>query len=210
MKNQNEIDFVLEKQKQRYRFILEVWKTVKGSTNEGAHLYSIGHTLGFTFEEVQDLHYYFNAEGFFLRNTAGLEVTLSHTAIVEIENSILNPTKSTEHFPSTVIQNFHAPVGSVQTGNHNISNVNQNIGQNLPEIFEQLAILKKEFQFLPRGEREEAIEVIDAISVEVQSEKPSKGKVKSFLSTTKDFAVKTGTELAASTLAKLLESQIGL
>ncbi len=105
---------------------------------------------------------------------------------------------------------FHAPVGAVQPGNNNVANVNQNIGQNFSEILEQLAILKNQFQSLSSDEREEAIEVIDAIAVEVQSEKPSKGKIKSFLLTTKDFAVKTGTELAASTLAKLLESQMGI
>ena len=63
---------------------------------------------------------------------------------------------------------------------------------------------------MPSDEREEAIEVIDAITVEVLSEKPSKGKIKSFLLATKDFAVKTGRELAASTLAKMLESQMGI
>ena len=137
-------------------------------------------------------------------------VTLSHRAIIEVENSITNPAKSTEHFPATIIQNFHAPIGSVQTGNQNIANVNQNIGQNFSEILDQLAILKNQFQNLPDDDREEAIEIIDAIEIEVQSEKPSKGKLKSFLLTTRDFAVKTGTELAASTLAKLIESQIGI
>lgn len=110
---------------------------------------------------------------------------------------------------STYIQNY-GQIGAVQTGNQGVANVNQNIGQNFSEILEQLAILKNQFQLLPSDEREEAIEVIDAIVVEVRSEKPSKGKIKSFLLTTKDFAVKTGTELAASTLAKLLESQMGI
>jgi hypothetical protein len=111
---------------------------------------------------------------------------------------------------STLIQNFNAPIASVQTGNSNTAYINQNVGQTFSEILEQLAILKSQFQFLPNEEREEAIEVIDAIEVEIQSETPSKGKLKSFLLATKDFAVKTGTDLAASTLAKLIESQMGV
>lgn len=203
-------EFILEKQKQRYRFILEVWKNVKGTTSESAYLYIVAQSFGFSLEETWDLHSYFSEEGFFAKETGELEVTLSHKAIVEIEKSLLNPRESTEHFPATVIQNFHAPVGAVQNGNQNIANVNQNIGQNFSEILEQLAILRNQFQNLPNDESEEAIKIIDSIEVEVQSEKPSKGKLKSFLVTTKDFAVKTGTELAASTLTKLIESQIGI
>lgn len=207
--NENK-ESVLEKQKRRYQFLLELWKVVKGSSDEQANLYVVAGSLGFSLEETWELHSYFSEKGFFAMDTSAMDITLSHRAIVEIENSLTNPQQSTEHFPSTVIQNFNAPVGSVQTGNNNVANVNQNIGQNFSEILEQLAILKNQFQLLPSDEREEAIEVIDAIAVEVQSEKPSKGKIKSFLLTTKDFAVKTGTELAASTLAKLLESQMGI
>jgi hypothetical protein len=105
---------------------------------------------------------------------------------------------------------FNAPVGSVQTGNYNIANVNQNFGQNFSEILQQLAILRNKFQELPESEREEAIEVVDALEVEVKSENPSKGKIKSFLLATKDFAIKTGTEVTSKILTELIKSQIGI
>jgi formiminotetrahydrofolate cyclodeaminase len=152
---------------------------------------------------------YFNDEGFFSSATFSGDVNLSHRAIVEIENSINNPQKPTEHFSSTVIQNFRAPVGAVQTGNQTVANVNQNIGQSFSEILEQLANLKREFQSLPDGDREEAIEVVDALAIEVQSENPSKGKVKAFLSSVKDFAVKTGTDVTSKIVVELIKSQIG-
>jgi len=208
--NENQ-QIVEKKQKRRYELLLELWKASEESEDKWISFMEIAKSKCFNEKEANDIYYYFNNEGFFRYKTLHyFKVVLSHRAIVEVENSLSNPEQSTEHFPSTVIQNFHASVGSVQTGNNNIANVNQNIGQNFSEILEQLAILRSQFQLLPNEEREEAIEVIDAITVEVQSESPSKGKIKSFLLTTKDFAVKTGTELAASTLAKLLESQIGI
>ena len=112
--------------------------------------------------------------------------------------------------PSSTTMNFYSPVGAVQSGSNNNALITQNIGLNVSEILEQLTFLREQFQCLPSDEREEAIEIIDAFAIEVESEKPSKGKIKAFLTATRDFAVKTGTELAASTLAKLLETQLGI
>lgn len=207
----NEFQRIVEqKQKRRYELLLALWIEAGCKERSSVSFQAVAEKSGFTEEEYGEIFNYFNAEGFFVDANFGSTVSLSHSAIREIENSLNHPQQSTEHFQSTVIQNFHGAVGAVQTGNQNIANVNQNIGQNFSEILEQLAHLKREFQALPDGDREKAIEVIDAIAEEVKSESPSKGKIKSFLLATKDFAVKTGTELAASTLAKLLESQMGI
>ena len=207
--NENK-ELVLKKQKRRYEFLLELWKVVKGSLHEQANLYVVAGSLGFSLEETWELHSYFSEKGFFAMETSGLDITLSHSAIVEIENSLTNPQQSTEHFPATVIQNFNAPVGSVQTGNHSISNVNQNIGQNFSEILEQLAIIRSQFQSSSVADKEDFIDIVNDLEKEIIKENPNKSKIKGFLTTTKDFAVKTGTELAATTLAKLIESQIGI
>ncbi len=127
----------------------------------------------------------------------------------EQEMTIKKETDLINQYSSPITQNFHAPVGSVQTGNHNVANVNQNIGQNFSEILEQLATLKREFQSLPDEDREEAIEVVDALTLEVQNENPSKGKVKAFLSAVKDFSIKTGTDVTSKIVVELIKSQIG-
>ncbi len=138
--------------------------------------------------------------------------TFCHYIEEQLEKyEMINKTEDNlENKNSTVIQNFNAPVASVQTGNHMIANVNQNIGQNLSEILELLATLKREFRSLPDGDREKAIEVVDALAVEVQSENPSKGKVKAFLSSVKDFAVKTGTDATSKVVVELIKGQIGI
>lgn len=209
----NEKDIAIRNLTKRYQLIREIYKAVDGRAFVDTEFTPITDFLGMDELEALDAHRYFDAEGFFANagRMFGEEVvSLSHAAIVEIERSITHPSLSTEHFSASVVQHFHASVGTVQTGNNNIANVTQNIGQNFSEILEQLAILKKQFGSLPSEERKEAIEIIDALEVEVKCENPSKGKIKAFFHATRDFAVKTGTELAASTLAKLLESQIGI
>ena len=203
-------NIVLEKQKRRYELILELWKKVNGKEYTDVNFWKVADNLGFSKDEATEIYHYLMNEGFFSSRRAGGGVSLSHRAIVEIENSISNPQQSTEHFPATVIQNFNAPVGSVQNGNHSISNVNQNIGQNFSEILEQLAIIRSQFQSSSVADKEDFIDIVNDLEKEIIKENPNKSKIKGFLTTTKDFAVKTGTELAATTLAKLIESQIGI
>jgi hypothetical protein len=208
--NENQ-NIVQQKQERRYKLLIELWKAAEGKEYIKIDFLRVAGKAGFDEQEAREIYNYFNGENFFKHQTViGLNVMLSHKAITEIENSIAHPQKSTEHFSSTVIQNFHAPVGAVHTGNNNVSNINQNIGQNFSEILEQLAILKNQFQSSQVVDKDEAIEIINDLEKEIVKENPSKRKIISFLSSTKDFAVKTGTELAASTLAKLLESQIGI
>ncbi len=207
----NEYQQLIEqKQKRRYKLLFELFKATKGKEHENVDFMEVANKAGFDETEASEIYEYFTSEGLFEDRMVVWGVTLSHKAIVEVENSITNPMKSTEHFSSTVIQNFHAPVGSVLTGNYNTANVNQNIGQDFSEILEQLAILKREFQSQNFEEKDDAIEIVKDLENEIAKEKPNKTKIKTFLITTKDFAVKTGTELAASTLAKLLESQMGI
>ena len=151
----NEYQQIIErKQKRRYQLLLELWKAADGREDKDINVLEVASDAGFDEDEASEIYDYFNSEGIFKGQTMGWGVNLSHKAIVEVENSITNPKKATEHFPSAVIQNFHAPVGSVQTGNNNVASVNQNIGQNITEILEYLANLKREFQSLPEDYRE--------------------------------------------------------
>ena len=96
--------------------------------------FKVADSLGISSESAEEMFDYFYEAGFLICMSDEGDIKLSHKAIDEVEKSLNNPQQSTEHFSSTVIQNFHAPVGSVQTGNYNIANVNQYIGQNFSEI----------------------------------------------------------------------------
>lgn len=131
----NEYQQIVErKQKRRYKLLLALWEATDGRENKDVDFLKVATGAEFDEEEASEIYNYFNSENLLSNLTMGWGVNLSHRAIVEVENSLTNPQQSTEHFPSTVIQTFNAPVGSVLTGNHNVANVNQNIGQNFSEI----------------------------------------------------------------------------
>ena len=52
---------------------------------------------------------------------------LTHKGITEVEKSIEHPSEATDHFPAPLVQNFHAPVGSVQVGAKSIARATQNL-----------------------------------------------------------------------------------
>ena len=207
----NDAELVLQKGKLRYEVLMELWRASEGNHNTSVNFFTIAKGLGLSSEASQDVYLYFKDEGFFEHQRPGGWTDLSHRAIVEIESTLTNPQHSTDHFSTTVIQHFHAPVGAVQTGNDSFVQVNQNNGLDVVEILKHLDALREQFQSLPVvEERNEAFDVIEALTIEIKSEAPSKERIRSFLLATKEFAVKTGTELAATTLAKLIESQMGV
>ena len=207
--NENQ-NIVLEKQNRRYQLLVELWKAAEGKEYQQVDFMEVAETIGYEREESVEIYHYLTNEDFFDRRIPLWGISLSHRAVIEIESSLVNPERATEHFSTTVIQNFNASVGAVQTGNSNVANVSQKIGQNFSEILEQLALLRNQFQSSSAVDKEEAIDIIDDFEKEVVKETPNKSKIKGFLVATKDFAVKTGTDLAASTLAKLLEKQMGI
>ncbi len=195
-------DLVSQKQRKRYEILLSLWRASNGTAHRNINFLEICSNLGIDdFEEAQEYLNYFAAEGL-INNNAGFEIGLSHKGIVEIENSIYHPQKSTEHFPSTIIQNFNAPVGSVQTGPHNTSNVNQNFENNVSEVLKLLNELKNSLKDLPIEQRQEATELTDFIEGEIVSESPNKTKLKAFLKQLGTFTVDTASNIAATAIAK--------
>ncbi len=195
-------DLVSQKQSKRYEILLSLWHASNGTAHKGVIFLEICRNLGIDdFEEAEEYLHYFAAEGL-INNKAGFEIGLSHKGIVEIENSISYPQKSTEHFPSTIIQNFNAPVGSVQTGPHNTSNVNQNFENNVSEVLKLLNELKNSLKDLPIEQRQEATELTDFIEGEIVSESPNKTKLKAFLKQLGTFTANTASNVAATAIAR--------
>lgn len=111
-------EFVLRRQARRYELLRFVFIESGASQMNDVPDDKIKRELGLTDEEFWDISQYLSAEYLLGDGTCGTTV-ISHVGIVEMEASILNPQRSTEHFASIVIQNFNGPVyGGVQVGGH--------------------------------------------------------------------------------------------
>lgn len=195
---------VQRKQERRYLMLLKLWEAVGGKEGVQVDYMEVARAASFETEEAKEIYKYFMNEGFFQNRRVVWGVTLSHKAVIEVEQSISNPTGGTEHFSSTVIQNFNAPVGSVQTGPHSTANVTQNFGSSASEVLALIPELRESLQALPPGDREEAIEIVDALEEEVQSPAPRKGRLKAFLGQLGSFTANTASNVIADAIAKSL------
>lgn len=189
--------------------LLKLWEAVGGKEHKRVDFMKVAQQAGFDEEgeEAQEIYVYFMKEGLFENRTVKWGVSLSHKAIVEIEQSIAKPNRDTEHFSSTVIQNFNAPVGSVQTGSNSTANVTQNFGTQASEVLNLIQELRQSFKSLPPDQREEAIEVTDALEEEVQSSTPRKGRIKAFLNQLASFTANTASNVIATAIAEGLGMQ---
>ncbi len=92
---------ILEKQKKRYSLLLKIYELTEGDENKIIQL-DVPEEL--STDEVQSAVDYLEGEGL-VRSLAdeGLLLEITHRGVVELEQSLLNPKESTEHFPQQVI-----------------------------------------------------------------------------------------------------------
>jgi hypothetical protein len=196
------LEIVREKEEKRYAVLLKLWEATGGKEHNRVNFDGITREAGLNKEESDEVYTYLMYEGLFDDRDTGGGVTLSHRAIVEIEQSIKQPNASTEHFPATVIQHFNAPVGSVQTGSQSSASVTQNIGASASDVLNLIRELRQSIYTLPVGQQEEAFEVVDALEEEAQLPNPRKGRIRAFLTQLGTVATDIGVNVAATAIAK--------
>jgi hypothetical protein len=92
--------------------------------------------------------------------------------------------------PTVVNNTFHGPVGSVQSGGHNVAYSVQSVGPDMQEILKLIADLRALAEHLDATSRGEAVEHLNDLTIELQGEKkPS--RVKAALRSLGDFASKS-------------------
>jgi DNA-binding PadR family transcriptional regulator len=118
---------------------------------------------------LRDVIDYLSEEGL-IDDTGGGEefkYSITHKGVIEMENSIRNPEKSTDHFSSPVIQIFNAPVGNIQAGNNNTSYVNQVNDISSTEVQNAIQDLKSLVGTLLENHQNDASEVIEDLQEEI-------------------------------------------
>lgn len=198
------LEIIREKQRKRYQVLHKLWEATGGREYVDVDFFEVARQAGLCEGEVQEVYHYFTNEGLFGNRLVDGGVSLSHQAIVEIEQSVANPGRGTEHFPSTVIQHFNGPVGSVQTGPHSVAHVTQNFGAGASDVLNLIRELRESLQSFPPEQRQEVIEVVDALEEEVQSSAPRKGRIKAFLGQLSSFTANTASNVIAAAIAKSL------
>jgi hypothetical protein len=155
----NHLSVVQEIQKKRYAMLLKAWEDANYKESVEVSFDSIRDTYGWSDEDARSLMYYLREEQ--LLNWNNGRISLTHKGIVEIEQSITRPQKSTEHFQSQVIQHFHATVGAVQNASDSNAVINLNLRSQHQEISGLIIKLSEVLMTLTPEQRKSLGEIVD-------------------------------------------------
>jgi hypothetical protein len=206
MEANTKLDSLLEKQRKRYLLLDKIYELTNGDESK---ILMLEAPEELDSKEVLSIVRYLAGEGLVdsLADEAPL-LRISHRGVVEVENSRLNPREPTEHFSAQVIQHFHGNVGSVQTGNQNVANVMQKIGD--PQLLDLLREVRRHLKGDTADVRREGSELLDGLEAEVNASSPSESRIKLYLKGLGNFVMDTGKDLLVEIGSKVITNQIGL
>lgn len=201
-----DLNAVLRKQSQRYQLLRRLYEVTEGLQNKIVPFFEIATQAGFGRSETSDAYEYLRGEGLLKPMTLGGGVVITHRGIIEVENSITEPSKPTEHFMPQVIQHFHGNVGGVVTGNQNTMYVSNERTEAVHEVLRLVGELEDNLRQLPPEKRPEAKEALDNLKIEVESVAPKASRVKAAAFYVGNFF----REVAVNVTTNLIEKSAGI
>ena len=103
-----------EKRRRRLAFIERLYERSDGDPMAWVNYRDIGEELGWSDEEAQTVTLYLRDEGLLTFPVLGGAVSITHAGIVEMEEAIDNPDRSTPHFPPISVINVYGDVRDSQ------------------------------------------------------------------------------------------------
>jgi hypothetical protein len=128
------------RQAARWRLLKAVYDIADGRTGKPVPMPAAYDSAGLEQDEGKATFDYLRGEGLLDQNTV-LFLLLTHPGVKEVEEVLSNGgARGTEHFAAGTmqfVQNFNAPMGSVQTGGHgNTAHVSQTVGMASGDVLE--------------------------------------------------------------------------
>jgi hypothetical protein len=102
----------------RYAALRVIYDQTGGNERYSVSFAEVAREIGCPTKEMPAAYQYLLGEGLLASMSMGpqRECTITHSGVVEVEESIRRPAQETEHFTTAVIQHYHGPVGAVQHG----------------------------------------------------------------------------------------------
>lgn len=161
---------IAQKEARRYRVLNRIYMESNANSLERIQETDIAEKEQLTTEELDDAIRYLVGEGLIKHATFGT-VSILHRGIKEIEDSIKNPNRGTEHFQPTIIQNFYGTTIGVQAGTQNSSQtISINVSQEFDNSVSELLNLVRSAP-LPDLQKDDVIEAIERLPKLAKMEK---------------------------------------
>ena len=99
--------------KQRFLYLKKAYEITSGDPSYMFNMFELGKEIGFDSDLSRKLAQYLINEGLLEARALGGAIGISHQGVVEVEEALTNPNKSTEHFLPVNIINVQTMTNSV-------------------------------------------------------------------------------------------------
>jgi hypothetical protein len=196
---------LLRRQKSRLDLLRTLYRMAGGNRLRGFQEADLKAEMGVSDEEFEIAIMQLDADG--LVECPGV-VRITTEGIRELEQMIIAPGRSTEHFAAQVVQHFHAAVGAVNTGDSIQSIVVQRFDS--AGALALIQEIRESLSSLPERTRAEAAEHVEDLEAEVASQTPRLSRIKATLLVLLKLGHKTvDLALKVTRLAKALDIKLG-
>jgi hypothetical protein len=163
-----DLETVRRKQAERYAALRAVYELTDGRRFCVAVPEAAAERAGQDVHAFLESAAYLEDEGLLEPAAEDGSVFITHRGIVELEASIAEPQRPTDHFPLLVFsQTFHGPVGAVQSGAGSAAAVRQDVGLSGAEVPRLVAELRPLL-----ADRPHAREALEELEVEAGGPAP--------------------------------------
>jgi hypothetical protein len=196
------LEDINEKKHNRYKFLKLLYKLSDGNKYYNISFSKLGEKLRFSEEESDAISEYLNDEGL-VEISIGGQINITHSGIIEVEQSISQPGKPTKHFPPII--NYIAidkMINSqIQQGTNN-SKQQQISSDNFSEITQILNSIQKNIKNLTLDQeaQDELLSEVSTINVQIKSPKPKIKIIEICLQTIRTILEKVAISIIAGEL----------
>jgi hypothetical protein len=177
-------DLVLKRQEQRYKLLRAFYDLVGSRTEAGVsdqQMTECAARVRVAKDDAMLAWQWLKNEGLLQQRTP-VRWMITHDGVREIEDSVTSPQEATTHFPPDVSNTYHTynisgPVGAIQSGSNNTATFVQNVALGTDAV-NAMAQLRAAAESRDGDDREEALELVDAIEEEAKASKPKKALIK--------------------------------
>ena len=183
-----------KKKKDRFKFLKAIYDAVDGEQDSIIDGSTIGKKLVFERNYTKNIFYYLQEEGLIEGMGAGFHLSITHYGIREVEQSLSEPEKPTEHFLplnqyNTInINNMNGGSFQQATVNSNINIVSNDAIVDIESYIEKIRRFVND-DIEDEELRAELLADVETISQQSKSPKPKKAILKATLDSIKDILV---------------------
>lgn len=196
------MDIIQERAILRFKYLECVYKSTNGNRFRSVNMNDVAKAVGIPWDVADQVITYLRDEHL-IENMTRTQITITHTGILEVEQTHLKPNEPTQHFPAGNIINIGTMTNSaIQQGSNGATQTFAVESLKVSDILRIVELVKSRMSELnlERVQENDMQAELDTISSQLKSSAPKKSVIKESLNTVRNILEKAAGHVVAHTI----------